>query len=368
MIPVVLSIVGFVVIGRLLTTKIRASRAAMMFTASAALSGIAFSCQVFPDFIDRTVNVVNLSDILHHTVSLVIMALSLLYVETLTPPYTISRRSAHVVWLFTALLLGLLWMQWLTLPDRTVESGADAGGWENLIGPLATVTVVYNAYIVGGFAFLSWKAIFGAREWFAEVPLLRRASAIMGYGLALMGVSQTILVVRLLVPQKYEALTSAYWSTVWLQTLVFTVGLVGPVPANALAVIRSQRRQTATLDSLWRSVTAWFPDAELRATRRTRLSMTAVAATRRFVEIGDGLSRLLLPRDAADRIRHAADPARALGVFLVSFEPDERGAEGGEPALGVLPSFTSPHADQRQLLLVARAFNESRLATRMART
>lgn len=367
MIPLVLSIVGFVVIGRLLTTKTRASRAAMMFTASAALSGIAFSCQVFPDFIDRTVNVVNLSDILHHTVSLVIMALSLLYVETLTPPYTISRRSAHVVWLFTALLLGLLWMQWLTLPDRTVESGADAGGWENLIGPLATVTVVYNAYIVGGFAFLSWKAIFGAREWFAEVPLLRRASAIMGYGLALMGVSQTILVVRLLVPQKYEALTSAYWSTVWLQTLVFTVGLVGPVPANALAVIRSQQAN-GDLGLVMAERHRLVPDAELRATRRTRLSMTVVAATRRFVEIGDGLSRLLLPRDAADRIRHAADPARALGVFLASFEPDGRGAEGGEPALGLLPSFTSPHADQRQLLLVARAFNESRLATRMAWT
>ena len=367
MIALVLGIVGLVVVGRLVASRKRVSGAATMFTVAAALSGIAFSCQVFPQLIDRLTHVVNFSDIFHHTVSLIIMALSLLYVETLAPPYVVRRKSVQLSLLITVVLEGSVWAQWLALPARSHESAGDAAGWQGLTGPFAAVTVIYNAYIIGGFAILSWKAIFGAREWFGDVPLLRRASAIMGYGLVLMGISQTVLFVRLLIPNEYQALTSNYWVLVLLQTIIFTVGLLGPGPASAFVKIRVQRMQIVTLDPLWRYVTTVFPDAQLHARRRVGGRMTAVATTRRFIEIGDCLSRLVLPIAAVNQILDERSPAEALGRFLVSFEPKELSMESGEPALSLLPTLISPDADREQLLVVAQAFNEGRSSPRVHR-
>lgn len=356
MIIAVFILVILIVGGRLVAVRKRPAQSAVIFTIAVTLSGIGFGCQVFPSFMDRGIGIVNFSDILHHSLSVVIMALSLLFVKTLTFPHRLERRAVQRATVVTTGLMVLLWAQWLTLPGRSVESPNDAGGWQNLIGPYAFVTILYNVYIVGGFAILVWQSVFGSKDWFADLPMLRRASVIMGVGLSLMGLSQAILFVRVVAVPSYFTLTSLYWAVVCLQSVVFSIGLFLPIPGRMLAQIREQREQLARLDPLWRHVTNWFPDTELRTGRTWTPRRLAVTTTRRFVEIKDSLNRLMLPLDAVDLITDDPDPVRRLGQYLSTFQPSGAHCDDGEPASAVLPVVVTPEADRAQVLLVADAF------------
>ncbi len=284
------------------------------------------------------------------------MVLSLLYVTTLSPPHRLQCRSIRYAVLSAVGLVALLWVQWLSLPDREIESAGDASGWQTLTEPLAFVTVIYNTFILGGFVVLVWQSIVGSKEWFAHLPMLRRASIIMGIGLALMGASQLVLVLRIFLWHHYQALTSTYWAVVCLQSVVFSIGLFLPVADRAVQQIRTQRQQLVRLNPLWRRLTNWFPDTELHTEKVWTLKKLSVTTTRRFVEISDCLSRLVLPVESVEMIIDGLNPVRGLGQYLAEFQPAKVRPQDGEPASAALPLTASPEAEREQLLALADAF------------
>ncbi len=356
MVIFVFILVVFIVFGRVIAVRKRPSQPAVIFTISVVLSGVGFACQVFPDVIDHAVHVVNFSDILHHSLSIIIMMLSLLYVTTLSPPHRVQGKSVRYACLVSVGLVALLWIQWLSLPSREVESAGDASGWQTLTEPLAFVTVIYNAFIIGGFTVLVWQCVVGSKDWFAGLPLLRRASTVMGIGIALMAVSQLVLVVRIFAPHDYQALTATYWAVVCLQSVVFSTGLFLPVAGRVLQQVRTQRQQLSRLEPLWRRLTNWFPDTELHTEKVWTAKKLSVTTTRRFVEISDCLSRLMLPVEDVDVIIEDVDPVRSLGLYLSTYQPKAVRPDNGEPASAVLPMTTSPEAEREQMLALADAF------------
>ena len=356
MIIAVFILVVLIAGGRLVAVRRRPTQSAVIFAIAVILSGVGFGCQVFPTFIDGETGIANLSDILHHSLSIVIMALSLLFVRTLSFPHRIARRDVVSQAFLTVVLVGLLWLQWLSLPGRSAESPNDAGGWQNLTGPFAFVTILYNVYIVGGFVILVWQSVIGSGDWFADQPMLRRASVVMGTGLFLMCLSWMVLFVRIIDAQSYRTLTSLYWVLVCVQSAVFSVGLFLPIPGRIAAQVREHKRQLHRLDPLWRHVITLFPDAELRLAQMWSPRKLAVTTTRRFVEIRDSLNRLILPLEAVDLIMLDPDPVRRLGEYLLTFQPSHSQTGDGEPASAVLPVAITPENDRQQVLSIADAF------------
>jgi hypothetical protein len=224
------------------------------------------------------------------------------------------------------------------------------------------VTILYNIYIIGGFVILVRQSVFGSKDWFADQPMLQRASVIMGFGIALMGLSQAVLVVRIIAVHSYQTLTSLYWAVVVLQSVVFSIGLFLPIPGRIRAEIREQRQQLVRLGPLWRHVTNWFPDTELRTGKTWTPRKLAETTTRRFVEIKDSLNRLILPLEAVDRITNDPNPVRRLGEYLATLQLSSAQSDDGEPASAVLPLAVTPEADRAQVLLLADAFRLARSA------
>ena len=343
------------------------SQAEVLLAIPFCLSGIGFACQAFPTWIDRTVGITNWSDIVHHGLAVVVMTTSLLFSMTLKLPRRVSSRT--LIWsvALSAVFILLLVVQWLDLAGRSTETPSDASGWQTLSGAFAPVTVVYMVYMLGGFAVLAWQCIWGARERFSDLPAARRGSFTMGVGIVLMGLSQSVIALRLLTPMSaYSELTKLYWCIVYVQTIVFSAGLLLPIVSRQRQAENSQQHELDRLTPLWRHLSAWFPATQMSARAHSGRVVTEPrwSATEtligRYVEVGDCLTRLTLPLTVIDHILDEPDPAAALGRYIGQRSTMEAvGSEGGESAMSVLPVARTPQMEQRQLLAVADSFRET---------
>lgn len=345
----------------------RPSQAEVLLIIPFSLSGVGFACQAFPSWIDRTIGIGNWSDIIHHCLAVVVMTTSLLFSMTLKPPRRVSNSILTWSAALSAVLIGLLVLQWLELPGRSIESPSDASGWQTLSGDLPPVTVIYNVYMLIGFAVLAWQCIWGAKDRFTDLPAARRGSYTMGVGIVLMGLSQGLISLRLFTPMSaYSQLTSLYWLVVYIQTIVFSAGLLLPIVSRHRQNRNSEQRDLDRLTPLWQHLGAWFPGTHLstgalsgRVVTVARWTVTETLIGR-YVEVGDCLTRLILPLVAIDHILDETDPAAALGRYISCRNTIEAvGAEGGESAMSVLPVARTPQIEQRQLLAVADAFTKA---------
>lgn len=343
------------------------SQAEVLLAIPFSLSGFGFACQAFPSWIDRTVGITNWSDIVHHCLAVIVMTTSLLFSMTLKPPRRVSNRTMTWSAVMSAVLVLFLVLQWLDLAGRSSESPSDASGWQTLDGPYAPVTLVYMIYMLVGFAVLAWQCIWGAKDRFSDLPAARRGSFTMGVGIVLMGLSQSVIALRLFTPMSaYRQLTSFYWFILYIQTIVFSAGLLLPIVSRHRQTRNSQHRDLARLTPLWQHLGAWFPGTHLSPGAPSGLVATEPrwSATEtligRYVEVGDCLTRLTLPLTAIDHILDEAEPAAALGRYIGGRSLMETvGAEGGESAMSLLPVARTPQIEQRQLLAVADAFKEA---------
>lgn len=343
------------------------SQAEVLLAIPFSLSGVGFACQAFPSWIDRTVGITNWSDIVHHCLAVVVMTTSLLFSTPFKPPRRVSSRTLTWSAVLSAVLILLLVWQWLDLPGRSTETPSDASGWQTVNGTFTPVTVVYMLYMLVGFAVLAWQCIWGAKDRFSALPAARRGSFTMGVGIVLMGLSQSVIALRLFTPMSaYSQLTSLYWFVVYVQTIIFSAGLLLPIVSRHRQTKNSQQRDLDRLTPLWQHLGAWFPGTHLspgapsgRVVTEPRWSPTETLIGR-YVEVGDCLTRLTLPLSAIDQILDEADPAAALGRYIGERSTMEAvGAEGGESAMSVLPVARTPQIEQRQLLAVADAFREA---------
>lgn len=349
------------------------SQAEVLLAIPFSLSGVGFACQAFPSWIDRELGITNGSDIAHHFLAVMTMTTSLLFSMTLKPPRRVSSNT--LIWSasLSSVLILLLVLQWLDLPGRSIESPSDASGWQTLNGPFAPVTVIYLAYMVVGFAVLAWQCIWGAKGRFTDLPAARRGSFTMGVGIVLMGLSQSVIVGRLFTPlSAYARLTSIFWFIVYVQTIVFSAGLLFPIVSRHRQRRTAQQRDLDRLTPLWEHLGDWFPGTRLssgtpqssgapsgRVITEQRWSATETLIGR-YVEVGDCLTRLMLPLTAVDDLLDEVDPAKALGRYIGDrLTMEAVGSEGGESAMSVLPVARTPQIEQRQLLAVADAFREA---------
>lgn len=343
------------------------SQAEVLLAIPFSLSGVGFACQAFPSWIDGVIGVANWSDITHHCLAVVVMTTSLLFSRTLKPPRRVSNTVLTWSTGLSAVLIFLLVVQWLDLPGRSVESPSDASGWQPISGDLTPVTVIYILYMLIGFAVLAWQCIWGAQDRFADLPAARRGSNTMGVGIVLMGLSQGLISLRLFTPTSaYSQLTSLYWFVVYIQTIVFSAGLLLPMVSRHRQNRNAEQRDLDRLTPLWQHLGAWFPGTHLstgalssRVPTEARWTVTETLIGR-YVEVGDCLTRLILPLVAIDHILDEADPTAALGRYISCRNTIEAvGAEGGESAMSVLPVARTPQIEQRQLLAVADAFAQA---------
>jgi len=325
----------------------------VFMSAPVLLGGVSFACQLFPAAIDRAVGVVNLSDLLHHILGVVVVTSALLFLKTWKPPHELARSTIVFATMLATLLIALLTAQWLTGPDRRVESLADAGEWQTLANPFGFTTVVFNGFMIVGFFVIAWQCIYGTRTQFKEMPALRLGLSLMGCGLLLLAAAQVVLDVRLFSQHDYARLTSLYWTVLLSGTLVYSVGIVLPVPTTALLRNLTYRRQLRRLDPLWRHLVGMFPAVSLATATAHTAGKLAVVANRRFIEIGDCLNRLSLQPEAMDMLRSESDVPGALGRYLYAVRVPPL---DGEPAASILPAMTTVDADRAQVLLVAEAF------------
>ena len=353
------------------------SQAEVLLVIPFSLSSVGFACQAFPSWIDRQLGITNGSDIAHHCLAVITMTSSLLFSMTLKPPRRVSNTT--LIWSasLSGLLILLVVLQWLYLPGRSIESPSDASGWQTLNEPFAPVTVIYLAYMMVGFAVLAWQCIWGAKSRFTDLPAARRGSFTMGVGIILMGLSQSLIVLRLFTPlSSYARLTSLFWFIVYIQTIVFSAGLLFPIVSRHRQRQTAQQRDLDRLTPLWEHLGLWFPATHLsagthqssaapsgRVVSEQRWSVTETLIDR-YVEVGDCLTRLMLPLAAIDALLDELDPATALGRYIGDRSTMEAvGAEGGESAMSVLPVARTPQIEQRQLLAVADGFREAATVT-----
>ena len=283
--------VWLVQVGLLLT---RPTKMKIFVSTPVILAGIVLCCQLFPGQVDRTVGVINLSDLLHHTIGVTFMTIALLWLKTLDPPHTVDTRTVFVASGGGTVLLGLVITQWLTAPVHTVESLNDVSEWETLHGALGFTTVLFSAYMIIGFLTIGWKCLHGAQTQFRDVPVLRFSLILMGIAVALAAVGQGSLDIRLVAGTgAYDAWSQVYRVLLVTVVAIFSVGLaLFTVPTLTTMRVITHWRQYRRLDALWTHLTDLYPDQALAVAPPRTPQDLAVATNRRFIEISDCLSRL----------------------------------------------------------------------------
>lgn len=359
---VIVICIGFVLVwlGRLVLIVVRPSKMRIFVSAPVILAGGAFLCQVLPRQIDNAIGVTNLSDLLYETLGVVVMTTALLFLKTLRPPHKLRKSTVVYASVSGAALIGLLVTQWAIAPIHVAETPDDAGDWQALAGPWGFTTIIFHAFIIVGLCAIAWQCLYGSRSQFVEIPALRGGLILMGVGLAIGVGARTVIEIRLLSPpQDYARFTSLYWSVQVASIAVYSIGLA--LPAPALAVIRNTThwRQVRCLNPLWSHLTGMFPEVLLPTKKIRTPAGLAVVTNRRFIEIGDCLSQLRLPRHVVDEL--LADSARRgtcnqLGAYLAAAEREPENLGDSERASSLLAPTATPGADREQLLSIADAF------------
>ena len=331
----------------------------VLFTVATLLASVAFGCELFPQVVDRSLGAANISDVIFEVTALLMMLLSLLFV------YVLRRReiSSRVVLggVAAALLMcALVVVQWSLSSDHGVETPRDAGFFQVKTTALPFVTVAFFICALTVYGVLVWQCTFGAHARNTERRILRASSAIMGCGLAVMAVGDVVIIARMLGPAaRYDQLTGVFWALVAIQTLVFSLGLLLPIPGGALERVKARRLDLARMDKLWRHLQHLFPATELRFRRAAQVPVwgLSLALTRIRIEISDGLGKLIVPIDAVDEILNRADLLPALSEFIWSVRDVVADIEG-EPANTLLPGSNTLEQDRAQILALADAFND----------
>jgi len=358
---VIVICVGFVLVwlGRLVLIVVRPSKMRIFVSAPVILAGGAFLCQVLPRQIDNALGVTNLSDLLYETLGVVVMSTALLFLKTLRPPHELRKSTVVSASVFAATLIGLLVTQWAIAPIHGAETPNDTGDWQALGSPWGLTTIIFHAFIIVGLCAITWQCLYGSRSQFVEIPALRGGLILMGVGLAIGVGARTVIELRLLSPpQDYARLTFLYWSVQVASIAVYSIGLALPAPALAIIRITTHWRHVRSLNPLWSHLTGMFPEVLLPTKKIRTPAGLAVVTNRRFIEIGDCLSQLRLPRHVVELL---ADSARRgtcneLGAYLATAQREPEYLGDSERASSLLAPPATPGADREQLLSIADAF------------
>lgn len=353
-IAVLFAVVWLVQVGRILA---RPTRMRIFVSTPVILAGVALCCQLFPEQVDRAFGVTNLSELFHHAIGVIFMTIALLWLKTLNPPHTVGIHTTVAAAAGGTVLLSLVITQWITAPVHTAESLDDVSEWQTLHGTFGFTTVLFSVLMIGGFLTIGWKCVHGAQTQFRDVPVLRFSLILMGVAVALAAVAQGSLDIRLVADAgAYDTWSQLYRVLLITVVATFSVGLaLFTVPTLTTMRVIAHWKQYKRLDALWKHLTELYPDQALAVAPPRTPQDLAVATNRRFIEISDCLSRLRLAPDIINLLVQEREPGPRLGAFLTTLRrPTD--AEGGTPALEILPHSATADDDRRQLLAVADAF------------
>ena len=356
MIALVVALFGAVWLVRVVLIFARPSWFRVLVSIPIVLTGVIFACTTRPTQIDEFVGIVNVSDVLHHGLSVIGMMSAMLWLRTLDPPHRISRLVALLTCSGGLVLIILVVGQWLTAPVHAVESPGDASEWQTFDGAFGIVTVIYHTFIVYGMARIALRCLRDARNKYYGRPEWRVSLTIMGAAILIAASDQALIVVRAAVAQtEYVKLTSVYFSLSYVALFLFAVSLALPSPTLMLHRIVVNWRHLATVSPLWRHLISLFPEAEMQTARIRRPRDLAWTTSRRLIETADCLSRLVLSAAEVAPLASNADPAERLGRCLAT--RSTVGADGnGKPAASVLPATAGVAAGRDQILVVAEAY------------
>jgi len=139
-------------------------------------------------------------------------------------------------------------------------------------------------------------------------------------------------------------------------SVLIGVGVLAPIPVEAMLRWRRAKRATAHLDQLWSGLIDAVPAVVLPAPpTRSPVNRAEVSLTRRRIEIADALHLIRVNPRIAKTIQVSEDPPTALGQALR--DPDSWAANsgGGVVAAQLLPPART--GELQQLLSIASGYN-----------
>jgi len=139
-------------------------------------------------------------------------------------------------------------------------------------------------------------------------------------------------------------------------SVLIGVGVLAPIPVEAMLRWRRAKRATAHLDQLWSGLIDAVPAVVLPAPpTRSPVNRAEVSLTRRRIEIADALHLIRVNPRIAKTIQVSADPPTALGHALRDPGSWAVSSGGGVVAAELLPPART--GELQQLLSIASGYN-----------